>query len=219
MATDPSFPPFEAVDGDGQIVGLDADLARAIARRIGVEAHLVTTGYDALYDALTVNQADVIISALYPDPARSAGFAFSRPYFDAGQVLVTSIGSTILAPVDLAGRSVACVFGTEGHMQALRWEQSLDPPPTVLTADDWTGAVAYLREGKVDAVVVDQVSARIALNTGGGLAMVGSPIVAEPYVIAARHEDADLMDAINGILQDMETNGELEALVDSWMRP
>ncbi len=49
--------------------------------------------------------------------------------------------------------------------------------------------------------------------------MVGPPIVAEPYVIAARHEDADLIDAINGILQDMETDGELEALVDSWMQP
>ena len=219
VAIDPSFPPFEAVDGNGQIVGLDADLAREIARRMGVEAHLVTTGYDALYDALTVNQADVIISALYPDPARSAGFEFSHPYFDAGQVLVTAEGSDISAPTDLAGRSVACVFGTEGHMQALRWELSLDPPPTILTVDDWTAAVTYLREGRADAVVIDRVSAQIAINTEGGLAMVGPPVVAEPYVIAARHEDADLIDAINGILQDMETDGELEALVDSWMRP
>ncbi len=132
IAVDPSFPPFEFVDGAGQIVGYDADLARALAESLGVDAHFVTTGYDALYDALTVGRADVIISALYPDPGRTAGFAFSRPYFNAGEVIIVSEGSPISSPEELAGRPVACVFGTAGHMELLQLEKTLVPSPTII---------------------------------------------------------------------------------------
>ena len=57
-----------------------------IADALGVNAQFVTTGYDALYDALTVGRADIIISALYPDPSRTAAFAYSTPYFNGGDV-------------------------------------------------------------------------------------------------------------------------------------
>ena len=91
VAIDPAFPPFEFVDGTGTLVGLDVDLGRQIAARLGVDAHFVTTGYDALYDALTVGRADVIISALYPDPSRMQNFAFTRSYFNAGEVLLNGL--------------------------------------------------------------------------------------------------------------------------------
>lgn len=219
VAIDPSFPPFESVDAEGNIVGLDADLADAIAVELGVEAHLVTTGYDALYDALTVGRADVIISALYPDPARSRGFAFSTPYFNAGHVLVVPRESAITGAQDLAGRSLACVFGTVGHMEALSWRESLEPPISVTTAEDAQGVVAHLAAGKVDAAVLDHVSARTALGKHPQLRIVWPPITDEPYVIAARREDEDLVDKIDEILQQLETEGRLEALIEAWMQP
>src|SRR3990172_7023816 len=88
FATDASYPPFEGVGSDGVFYGLDIDVAREIARRIGARAEFVNAGMDVLYDVLRVGQADASISALPVDPAREGRWAYSRPYFDAGLVLV-----------------------------------------------------------------------------------------------------------------------------------
>jgi len=217
VAMDPSFPPFESVDANGQIVGLDADLARAIAVHLGVEAHTVTTGYDALYDALTADRADVIISALYPDPSRSRDFTFTTPYFDAGLVLITLKDSTITTETDLSGQPVACVFGTAGHMQVLQWQETLVPPPTVVTVEA-PGDLAARLHGEAVAAIVDHVSARLAASQDPDLRILTPPLSPEPYVIAVRGEDKALFEAIEGALQALQADGTLDALVERWLR-
>jgi ABC-type amino acid transport substrate-binding protein len=218
VAMDPSFPPFEFVDGTGQVAGLDVDLARAIAARLGVEAHFVTTGYDALYDALTVGRADVIISALYPDPDRMQTFTFSPSYFNAGEVLVVREDSPITGVPDLAGKQVALVFGTEAHMVALQWEKTMTTPPILLTGDTPETITSVLAAGIVDAVILDNVTAQMALVDTPGLRVLMPPITDEPYTVAARKEDAKLVETISSILEEMQANGELDALIRRWMQ-
>jgi polar amino acid transport system substrate-binding protein len=88
VGMDASWPPFEYVDDDGQIVGLDADLAQAIGQCLGVEVELVNVGFDSLYDALYVGRFEAIISALPYDPLLLGDVAYSISYFNAGQGLV-----------------------------------------------------------------------------------------------------------------------------------
>ena len=218
VALDPSFPPFEFVDGSGEVVGLDVDLARAIATRLGVEAHFVTTGYDALYDALTVGRADVVISALYPDPTRMQTFAFSPSYFNAGEVLVVPEDSPIAGVPDLAGRKVALVFATEAHMVALQWEKTMPTPPVLVIGDAPETITSVLAAGIVDAVILDNVTAQMAVIDTPSLRVLPPPITDEPYTIAARKEDARLIEAISAILDEMEASGELDALIRRWMQ-
>ena len=218
VALDPSFPPFEFVDGSGKVVGLDADLARAIATRLGVEAHFVTTGYDALYDALTVGRADVIISALYPDPTRMQAFAFSPSYFNAGEVLVVPENSPIAGVPDLAGKQVALVFATEAHMVALQWEKTMPTPPVLMIGDAPETITSVLAAGIVDAVILDNVTAQMAVVDTPSLRVLTPPITDEPYTIAARKEDARLIEAISAILDEMKANGELDVLIRHWMQ-
>lgn len=218
IALDPSFAPFEFVDAEGTLVGFDVDLGREIARRLGVDAHFVVTGYDALYDALTVGRADVILSALYPDPSRTQTFVFSTPYFDAGEVLVVPQGSTIVGTSQLSGARVSCVYGAPGHMAALEWERALVPPPLLMARDDAAQAFAALTGGEADAVVVDHVSAQIAVAQSPGLRILAPSVTEEPYVIAARSEDADLLESIDGALAAMRFDGTLDDMLARWMR-
>ncbi len=200
------------------MIGLDIDLARTLAMRLGVEAQFITTGYDALYDALTADRADIIISALYPDPTRSQAFTFSPPYFNAGQVLVVPAGFPIRGPDDLAGRQVALVFGSEAHMIALGWETTLSVPPTVLTGDSVETIVSVLLAGKVDAIIVDNVTAQKLIQQNPGLRRLLPPLTDEPYTIAARKEDKKLADMIGTMLNEMQASGELELLIQRWMQ-
>ena len=218
VALDPAFPPFEFVDSGDKVAGLDVDLARSIAARLGVEAQFVTTGYDALYDALTVGRADVIISALYPDPARTQAFAFSPTYFNAGEVLLVPDNSPIAGVDDLAGKQVALVFGTEAHMVALRWEKMMSTPPVLLTGDSPETIISVLAAGRVDAIIIDNVTAQMSVGRMPGLHALMPPVTDEPYTIAARKEDTKLVDAIGTIIAEMQASGELEALIHRWMQ-
>jgi len=217
VAIDPSFPPFESVDSSGHIVGYDADLAKALARRLAVDVHFVTTGYDALYDALTAGRADVVISALYPDQSRTAGFAFSDPYFNAGEIILVDAGSSIATPDDLAGKSVACIFGTAGHMELLQLVEVIRPVPAVITVDDPVTITALLHSGTADAIITDHVSALIATAGDPDVRILMPPLTDEPYVIAARREDAKLLRALDDALSELAAGGTLDELRNRWM--
>lgn len=216
VAVDPSFPPFAYIQG-GSIRGLDADLAHELAQRLGVDAQLVTTNFDGLYDALIVGRADVIISAIYPDPFRTQDYVFSNAYFNAGDVLVVPEHTEIEAVTHLAGRDLGVVFGTSGHMIALKWEETLASPPTIMPYETADALLSALAEGTLDAAVVDNLSARRAAAQNTALQIIVLPGQREPYVIAARAEDAALIDKINELIAALEADGTLAALQARWI--
>lgn len=217
VAMDPSFPPFEFVNEMDQSMGLDVDLAWALAERLGVQAHFVTTTYDGLYDALIVGRADVIISALYPDPTRTRDFVFSAPYFNAGEMLVAPEAAAITGLADLAGRRVGAVFGADGHMAALGWEKQLTPPPVLTLYQSAPEALAALAVGAVEAAVVDGLAARAAVTRGEPAALTAFLVTDEPYVIAARRDDGALIKAFDEILDALRSDGVLDALIARWI--
>ncbi len=210
VALDPSFPPFESVAPNGEVQGLDVDLAREIAARLGVEAQFVTIGYDGLYDALTAGRADLIISALYFDPARSRDFVATRPYFDAGEGLVVPQTSEIADFSSLSGKRLAVVYGTSGHMAALGWQKRLEPACRLVPYDTAEEALAALQAGEADAALVDAITAQDLPPT---LRLLQPLLTHEPYVIVGRAADADLVSAVDRIVQQMAEDGTLAALI------
>ncbi len=217
VAMDPSFPPFEFVDAEGKAVGFDIDLGQELARRMGVEAHFVTTTYDGLYDALVVGRADIILSALYPDPTRTQDFTFTPAYFNAGEMLVVPANSPIEGLSDLAGRKVLAVFGTAGHMEALRWEQLLPTPPLLETRESTEEALEALDAGAVEAIVIDALAAQAAKAQGRPIRILTPPVTDESYVIAIRSTENALIDELNLHLQEMQADGTLEELMERWI--
>jgi ABC-type amino acid transport substrate-binding protein len=272
VGMDASFPPFETIAPDGTLVGFDVDLARELTQRMapavsaakgsaaegpappapsggegsvaeGIEVQFVANlPYDGLYDALAVGRVDVVISALVVNPARMADFAYSTPYFDAGQVLVVrAVGTGIEEqgpePVegacpepaegmtDLGGRTLAVEFGTQGDLEARKWARRL-ADLTVVPYQTAADALAAVTTGEADAALVDHVSAlavtaetlRVSEDPKGfELVIVGDPIVEEPYAVAVHRGSPHLLRAINRALADMQADGSLERLVAKWL--
>ncbi|MCA9936902.1 MAG: amino acid ABC transporter substrate-binding protein, partial [Anaerolineales bacterium] len=118
VGVDPTYPPFAVADSS-DVWGLDIDLARAISEELGVPVQFTYFGFDGLYDALLTEQVDVLISALVVDVGRTGDFAYSDPYFNAGEVLVVRAdGSEVGGWRDLNGRTLAVELGSQGHMEA-----------------------------------------------------------------------------------------------------
>ncbi len=225
VGLDASFPPFESLDGAGNVVGFDADLARAIATELDAGPVFVNVGFDGLYDALLAGRVDVVISGLPYDPRRTQDVIYSQPYFNAGQVLVVRADDTTIAgsgePAlsevegSLAGRTVAVEWGSLADMEARRLREVVGdletlPQPTAREALD------ALVAGQADAAIADAVSVYQFIGQGGGEVRVVETLTDEPYVIATRIKSRRLAEAIDDTLTRLRESGALDELLAKW---
>lgn len=219
VGMDASWPPFEYIDEPtGQIVGLDVDLARAIGQRLGVEVGLVNVGFDSLYDALYVGRFDAIVSALPYDPLLLEDVAYSISYFNAGQVLVVRADEREISEADdLSSKRLGVEWGSEGDALARRLQKKIEDLSleNYMTPKDVLHA---LKDGEVEAAIMDAVSAHQFIATEGGVQVVGDPLTDELYVVAVRLESPLLLKAINEALVEMREDGTLERLQKEWFR-
>lgn len=216
VGVDPTYPPFAVAEGE-EVRGLDADLARAIAADLGLEAHFTYFGFDGLYDALATGQVDVLISAMVVAPHRMKDFAYSDPYFNAGQLLLVPEGEMEVAAMeDLQERTVAVELGSQGHMAANQWQRRV-PDLTVNGYDTPDDALDALAAGRADAAVVDGISARLYLAANDGVQVAGDPVTVEPYAMVVRIEDEVLLEKLNESLDRLQESGRLEEMISRWL--
>lgn len=216
VGLDPTYPPFAATDANG-VYGLDVDLAKALAADLGLQPEFVLFGYDGLYDALATGQVDVLISALVIAPERTEDFAYSNPYFNAGEILIVPAEEvTISRMADLNGRTLAVELGALGHVEATAWAKRL-PNLTVVpypTADE---ALTAVINNEADAALVDAISGRLFLQQTDRLKHTAVPITVEPFAIVTRIGDRRLLSELNNSLTHLQSNGNLDEITNHWL--
>jgi ABC-type amino acid transport substrate-binding protein len=219
VGLDPTFPPFEMADGV-PLQGLDVDLAEAIANDLGLTVEFVYFGYDGLYDALATQQVDVLISALVITIERTRDFAYSDPYFNAGEILIVPADSRVTEMADLANGRLAVELGAQGHVEAASWQRRLTNL-TVLPYNTPDEAIMAVADNEADAALLDAVSGRLFLREQSAqrLAYLPEPITVEPYALVVRREDERLLDEFNDSLARLNQSGQLEQIIEKWLGP
>lgn len=216
VGLDPTYPPFETAD-DRDLEGIDVDLARALAAELDLEVEFVYFGFDGLYDALATEQVDVLISALVIRVEQTKDFAYSEPYFNAGQILIVpSENEEIQEMADLNGRILGVELGAEGHVIATQWERRL-PDFTVIPYNSPQEALDGLRQGDSDAVLIDAISGRLYLKEHSELQALDEPVTVEPFALVVRKEDQILLKNLDRALERLEQSGRLEMIINSWL--
>lgn len=215
VGVDASYPPF-AVATATELFGLDIDLAKAIGERLGVRVRFINMGYDGLYDALKVDQVDVLVSALLIDLSRTNDVLYTLPYYNAGLVLVTKADSTLYGMQDASGHSVAYEFGSEADQTAHEWlrripafqTQPYELPDTALDA---------VRLDVSDSALVDSVSARLYLRQHPNWQAQMNTVTDVLYAIATRIDRGRTWEAVNGALQSLMDDGTVEKIIARWL--
>ena len=219
VATDASYPPFAAVDGDGNLFGFDIDLAEEIGRRLGVKTEFENIAYDALLSTLTSGRDDAVLSAFVPQPARRREAAYTRPYFVSGTVAVIRLeGGKPLTnnPAGWAsGKILAVEYGAGGDALARQWTRRVTgiqilPKPTSVEA------LQAVEDQNADAALVDAISAYDFLRGHMALTLAGPPLEPEPYVIAVSANSRELLRVLEQTLAEMEADGALAELKVKW---
>ena len=216
VGLDPTFPPFELDDGLG-LHGLDVDLARAIGTDLGLEVAFVYFGYDGLYDALATQQVDVLISALTIDPTRTRDFAYSEPYFNAGQILLVREGETAVSTLpDLRQRTLAVELGAQGHVEATQLSQRI-VGLEVRAYQSGEEAITAVLHHQADATLIDSITGRLFSKETPGLQRLPDPVTVEPYAIVTRASDGRLLRELNAALTRLQSTNHLETIITHWL--
>lgn len=216
IGLDPTFPPFEVDEGAG-VQGIDVDLAQVIAAELQLQTEFIYFGYDGLYDALATQQVDVLISALVITPERLKDFAYSQPYFNAGQILIADrTTADFFTLSEMAGKTVAVELGSQGHVEVLNWQRQLNGLEIrpFATPDETITAVATQQ---ANAAVVDAVNGRLALQNHPTLTWLPEPVTVEPYALVVRQQDQQLLEQLNHTLTTLQKNGTLEQIITQWL--
>jgi polar amino acid transport system substrate-binding protein len=212
VGLDGGYPPFVVLE-NGQFRGHDVELARRLADHLGLTLELVNIPFDGLYDALRVSRIDVIISALPYQEELDGTVIYSRPYFQAGEVLIAPRDGPLRAARDLRGHAVGVELGSLGD-QAARRLQSQGRQLNRVAFDSLGAALAELRGGGVQGVIADRVAALAIVGADPALTILDPPLSDVPYAIAMPYDAPEFARAVDDWLKGLERDGTLARLTE-----
>ena len=215
MGTHGDFPPFAFwEEGEDGIVGLDVDLARAIAEKAGLRLKVVDLEFDELLPALDRGAVDLVAAALTLDDGRSTAVDFSEPYYRATPVVLIRKGDPVPASKeDLRDRRIGVQVGSTGAGLAAE----LTADENVQRANSPLGTVADLMNSQVDFAILDEQPAIRFEMKNPELQLVRLGFDEEFYGIAVQRGNAALLETVNQVLAEMAADGRVDELVDRWM--
>jgi glutamine transport system substrate-binding protein len=212
VATDTAFVPFEFMK-DGEYVGFDIDMWRAIAEENGWEYELRPMDFSGIIPALQTNQVDVALAGITIRPDRQEVIDFSDGYYDSGFTLMVPVDSDIENTDDLAGRTLALRMGTSAadYAQEHFTETELRLLPNI------DNAYLELRTGRVDAAMHDtpNVLYYIATAGDGQVKAVGEQMMAHEYGIGFP-KGSPLVEDVNATLATMREDGRYDDIYETW---
>lgn len=213
MATNAQFPPYEYYDGD-DVIGIDADIAKAIADKMGLELKIEDMEFDSIITAVSTGKADLGLAGMTVDPDRQKNVDFSDPYATGVQVIIVKEDSTIAKPDDLKGKKIGVQLATTGDQYATD-DYGKD---SVVQYNKGSDAVMALTQGQVDAVIIDNEPAKSYVEANKGLKILDTEYVTENYAACIAKDNTGLTKAVNKALAELKADGTLQKIVDKYIK-
>ena len=213
-----TYPPYNFLNDRHQADGFDADIAREIARRIGVQAQFVPTEWSGMIEGLVKGRFDAVISQMTITDDRKKVMDFSQPYMrNPVQVIVRSDNTTITGLADLKGKRVGVGLGTNDETYLREEANPKYGPFTIATYDDVITSLKDLSDGRIDATInnIYAISPVVEKNHYQ-IKAVGDPIKVDYAGVAVQKNHADLLAAIDKALADMKSDGTYNSIFRKW---
>ena len=212
VATSPDFPPFENLE-NGKVVGIEVEIMELICEKLGYELVLEQIAFDSVIPGVETGKYDCGMSGISVTPDREESVLFTNAYCLAAQCIVVKADSTIATKADLTGKSISVESGTTAEEFCLSEGYSVDSYEA--NAD----AKLALTSGKVDAWVVDDLTAAAMCKDDASVKILGENMTTEPYAFAFNFSDEALVDKFNEALAELMADGTVAALFAKYDAP
>lgn len=212
MATNATFPPYEYYEGN-DIIGIDAEIAQEVAKKLGLELKIEDMEFNSITIAVTQGRADIGLAGMTVTEERLEAVDFSDSYATGIQVVIVPEDSDIKSTEDLEGKKIGVQLATTGDIFAKKdfGEENVE------AYNKGADAVMALKQGKVDAVIIDNQPALAFVKGAEGLKILETEYVVEDYAAAIAKGNDALLEAVNGALSELKEDGTIQKIIDKYI--
>lgn len=213
MGTNAAFPPYEFVDDNNKIVGIDAEIAQAVAEKLGMKLEIKDMEFDSLIPAVQAGSIDIAFAGMTVTDERLESVNFSDSYAKGVQVVIVKEDSAIASIDDMSGKIIGVQSGTTGDIYCTDdYGQE-----NVKQFSNGALAVAALLNGQVDCVVIDNEPAKNFVKANTGLKILDTSYADEDYAAAIAKTNTELLTKVNGALKELKDSGKLDEIVNKYI--
>ena len=212
MSTNAAFPPYESTDDSGNVVGIDADIAAAIAENLGLKLQIDDMDFDGALAAPQSGKSDIVMAGVTVNEDRLLTLDFTESYATGVQVVIVPEGSDVTLD-NLGEQQIGTQRGTTGYIYCTD-DYGEDH---VVAYDDAIAAVKALNNGQIDCVVIDSAPAQELVKANPGLTILDTEYVTEDYAIGVAKGNTALLDAVNGALKELVEDGTVQSIIDKYI--
>ena len=215
MGTSADYPPFEFIDTakGSDIIGVDADITKAIAEKLGYELEIRDMDFGGLIQALQSGQVDLVASAMSATDERRKNVDFSEIYYTSKHMIVSKKGSGISKLEDLVGKKVGAQLGSIQEEKANELTEEVDF--TVENRNRVPELIQEIKAGRFDAAIIEDTVAQGFLDKNEDLEGFTISDADGGYAIAFP-KNSELTEEFNSVLKEMIENGELDQIIKKW---
>ena len=223
VGMEPGYMPFEMKDKKGRIIGYDVDMAKKMAKEMGVKLKLVPTAWDGIIAGLLTNKYDIIMSGMTITQQRNLKINFADPYVVVGQTIMIrkELAGKVKSAADLdkPEYTVVTKLGVTGEIATRKFFKKAK----IITFETESDAVSEVLNGKADGIVYDQPYNIVFMTNKGKDALVhlDTPLTYEPLGWAIRKGDPDFLNWLNNFLRQMKGDKVVdfhEKLNQKWLK-
>lgn len=212
MATNAFFPPYEYYEGD-KIVGIDAEIAQAIADKLGLELVINNMEFNSIITAVTSGAADMGLAGMTITEKRLLEVDFSISYAKGVQAIIVKEGSSIASVDDLSENvKIGVQLGTTGDTYA-----SDEFDEAVTQYNNGNEAVLALLNGDIDCIIIDNEPAKAFVAANEGLMLLDTTYADEDYAACFAQENDALREAVNAAIEDLIMDGTIDAIIEKYI--
>jgi polar amino acid transport system substrate-binding protein len=220
VGTAASMPPLNMTTKDGQVIGMEMDLARLFASGMDVKLTLKPMNFNDLLPALEAGQVDMVLSGMTMTPGRNLKVAFVGPYFASGKsVLAKMVNVGLVDEIAKMNNPDKVLVALKGSTSQMFVERVI-PNAKLVLADDYDQAVAMVRNDKAIVMVADYPICMVSVYRypDAKLGTLEKPISYEPVGVALPAGDPLLVNWVQNFLQTLEKTGQTKMLLEKWFK-
>ncbi len=208
VGTEAGFAPYEYMEGD-KVVGIDMDIAQAIADAMGKELEIKNMDFEGALLAVQKGTVDLVAAGVSVDEERQKVMDFSSDYVDSTEVVVVNKETPGVAAVsddDLADKIVGV---QQGNIADFYVEENVSAKE-IKRYTKFAQAAEDLKNNRIDCIVMDQYPAEEMVGANPELVILDGALFQDKYAIAVKKGNTELLDQVNTVIQDLKDNGKIE---------
>ena len=208
MVTEAGFAPYEYYS-NGEIVGVDVDIAKEVAASMGKELVIKDIAFDSIINEVKTGKADFGAAGISYNEERAKNVDFTVNYSTSKQVVIVKNDSGITNIGDINGKKIAVQLGSIADT----YVSSTYKDASVVRQKKYLAAIEDLNTGKVDCVVMDLLPAEQILKTNSGLKILDGALVEDSYGMIVKKGNKELLDNINRVLEKLKNEGKIDEYI------